>query len=1258
MSDEMLSLDELDMGDIVDIPVETTYENVYISKHRREACVEGLKEVRDSYVQLISLNHAISIFLKTQSDQYLASTTNKVNAYESVESSPIEVNTCKEQLMSKIPRLEREIEEGKRLAAINITQTQIGDFTVEEALYLADVIPTSLGRSDYAVLITGIQNNHMSVTEPLTLAEKISIIDKIKAILYYCDTVCETVNGETPKFNLISDISDEQFLYKTDEEQSARGYSIPIFDMTDKLNQVKEDINYLSKDVNYGDDVPSVYTIKQIEKLEDSYQNKEYLKITLELFFSSKADAPETKVIYRSNTFDNQMHLVGISSVRVKSINNSLAEVAGGFVKPICEELGVETSLEDVQNIIRVPYYIHGVENDGSEYIVISENESPFCIKSLEESKVEGYANYLAFLQEAISKRVSNSNSPVWYSCVTASPTATPNIITKATANTYDESTEVRYTGEELLQIAKSKNAKKYIINYYSTYNGRIVEESIDPLTVQIASNYLDRDTLLIKQSKQLNEGLKFEYNNIITPNRTIIMQAIMQCINRPVNSRCDIDSIFIENKKSIMDVTLPQIYAKMPYDRENIGLLLGSGLTKSTFYTYIKTKKYESDANFKLNLKAVDIIDSLALIYRLRLRGFASQDFSQGTIYKTIKLDKDNIETTAYTPEEFIQEFIKINKEPKCLLDAWGIIPVMGTTITRVSSAYSNILTALVEAYQIYTLLLSSEILEEQVDIGIYQSQNQLENGDDVLNLKYNQSLAPLTKINGYEAIKDLGISEEFYVKYSQYLNRIINNYFITKKPINTNFDGGMIINAYIRAMHDLTHTEKSLNYKLFFSHKGLQEADENCDDIILNAIDLIETTPSVSVDAILAELKIQNNLETEDAERLQELFNQLKSLINLTHIPMVELLKLLVAISENEVLTQFTADSVGKLLYRLGLNSDNESNISFNVAIEGDNYSPNNVKASVEVGKNMYVVRDTTLLSAILGSVKFSSWVKSLTNAKTDEEWQKANSMIYDVVVSKMKSYTTDKVDKLLTTIENKVADYIDKDAIDTALNAYVKLIAPTEIDAAYLLTYVNKIVSDTISQKESLLNIGKIKLETIDLKQVSEIEEKLYQAQRKNDFVTLLAPFLAIDDVLQANEELHQINEEMLQIINSNRDDSVYLDPRTIKKSTALYQKYLQTGNTKYTEEVIMDAVPFELLTLDMPAKYKIAGPYSKRNLIFDHSLVDLNDEAALLEAMNLSYIDLLNQILEQYPDFYLDCPRAIREYIAKQEAEKLR
>ena len=123
----------------------------------------------------------------------------------------------------------------------------------------------------------------------------------------------------------------------------------------------------------------------------------------------------------------------------------------------------------------------------------------------------------------------------------------------------------------------------------------------------------------------------------------------------------------------------------------------------------------------------------------------------------------------------------------------------------------------AILEAYQIFTVLstdskLQGIISSEEVTVVGNQSDDN-KRGATEMKCKYNLPLAP-SKYNTYDGLSSevkAQLTEDYYNKYSEYLQGIINRYINANKTTVKDFDGGMIVNAYIEAIFAVSKNDKT---------------------------------------------------------------------------------------------------------------------------------------------------------------------------------------------------------------------------------------------------------------------------------------------------------------------------------------------------------------------------------------------------------------------------------------------------------------
>ena len=109
------------------------------------------------------------------------------------EDADVLVKNCKQYLTSQITKLEKNIEESKRLAALNVGAADVGGLTYSDALVIADFIPAFLGKADFLQLLNGIPDKSGN----LTLKDKEAILQRLKSILYYCNTDEDKADAST-----------------------------------------------------------------------------------------------------------------------------------------------------------------------------------------------------------------------------------------------------------------------------------------------------------------------------------------------------------------------------------------------------------------------------------------------------------------------------------------------------------------------------------------------------------------------------------------------------------------------------------------------------------------------------------------------------------------------------------------------------------------------------------------------------------------------------------------------------------------------------------------------------------------------------------------------------------------------------------------------------------------------------------------------------------------------------------------------------
>ena len=226
-----------------------------MSKDRQKLTYETLQEIRDDYIKLYSLNNAISSFIKAskmQVSEKVRKTSPTVISER--EDADVLVKNCKQYLTSQITKLEKNIEESKRLAALNVGAADVGGLTYSDALVIADFIPAFLGKADFLQLLNGIPDKSGN----LTLKDKEAILQRLKSILYYCNTDEDKADASTQ----LKDTGD---------------YRLPHFKMEERTIKLQKLIETLKGTLDVDTELPDFYVITDIEQVFDKAQGKNFL---------------------------------------------------------------------------------------------------------------------------------------------------------------------------------------------------------------------------------------------------------------------------------------------------------------------------------------------------------------------------------------------------------------------------------------------------------------------------------------------------------------------------------------------------------------------------------------------------------------------------------------------------------------------------------------------------------------------------------------------------------------------------------------------------------------------------------------------------------------------------------------------------------------------------------------------------------------------------------------------------------------------
>lgn len=1269
-----------DFGDIdlEGVDIIESESSSFMTKANYEYGREMLVSARNNLLKLFALNDAISILLKAHNQNSIEKRDiQKLLKNMSSEKNLEELANCKETIIPINRALKREIkeEEDYLKSGGHYTRSQI---TLDHLLLLATSIPSEVGKSIYVKTVNDICKNHKSCSEHPTLDEKKEIRKLLCTIEYHCDTEKLKTNSKLDE-TIISDTT----LKDSDDKRVNSTFLVPSFDVLDKVIELNDYIEMLEKeevDIIDNSSVPSIYVIDDITEVRETSSANIYNEIFCKLICAPTVNVVLDKTVCKPLTFENQIHLVGISKITVKGVDSNLLKIYQELVGVYFEEFAgyskeeADSFADAADSIIEVPICIVEKNKEGVVSILVSDiNDAnkltPAALRqykpnasNLGNLSDQTFERYLLYLNE---NRGNNNQTPIWYTTITPTALNTKGFISSKCITRIEEQT-TKLTNQEIFAIAKNKNLLEFLSTGYPKLS---TEEQVTmPNGAVIATRYA-RDAAIIKDAKKVisalfgfgTEVIKYGHNSHLTANRDIIMQVMAKYCTNPVRSRVELEDIYNDTDTSnsstgktvqeqILEEVTSSVFAKLEYSRDRIADMFGDRIYKENFYDFIMSDQYKSATDLNIQIPAVEFIDDIWFMVQIHSMNIAMQNFLE--CEDTVKLkDLYTLQESEMPVEDFVEQIINYFKAPKDFLKLWGLgFDVKDAVFSATSRNYEIAIKLLLEAYGLYNLIINSEAYKNYItdDTGMSVVQLFSEGEEEMRYNEYEYNRSIPTDVTSYAAVKDI-LSEEFYNQYKDYLNQVIINPLLNQKnTIRTVFDSGVLINAYIKYMANI-ESDKSIYYRLYANHSPMEE-EATLPDNVQEALDEGGLT---TVEELAEMLEITLDLQSEDKDRLNKLFNVARHFTVISTVPL-SVLCVTLSHTDEQGLTAFTAEDYSDYMSRLGCDVLEPSSVDFTVPVEPGEHSMYGIQEQIFGGKNLYVARDFSILKSIINVSKFKAVAKTFSNAKEPEDWETIVSSTEAIVADKLKKYTSKAVTQLKTKLKAKVRNTVDPTVLFDTVDAYIKLYAPTVIDEYMIYNTINNALTDVTDELTPDLDLSLINLPSLNEKELSELNARIKCASMDNNIISVISFFLPIEVYMKSNDEIEACREVIME--NSEKEVDSAADLKQIRMSKILYLKYLNTGNVEYLDNVDFNLLPFSLLTADDPSLQRL-GHYAKENLIFDHALVPDNDEEAKTELMGEDFATIFEMILEDNAEFYKNCPKAIRNYISKSRRNKL-